>query len=278
MIEALKRVSANTSQWNNKSVVFVHGIGDHPETFAQPVFEILKKTDPALASATRWYGVGYDYINDQMATKLGLIQEQLTAPATVTVELLLDLLNYLGTKDLNEWVNTAYKKALADIVADGQEQGVEPAEHEIYIVSHSLGTVVSYETLHAIVNDPQTLGLAKNFRVQALYTFGSPIAFIKKNESKIPSFGQTALKTLPIGKPTRKNAITGRVQSNVSTWYNFRQKFDPVASLTPLTLESSNQSLDDDFIFSKLHSGPNPHEFSNYITEYADFLVDDIKG
>jgi pimeloyl-ACP methyl ester carboxylesterase len=277
-MEALKRVSANTSPWNGKSVVFVHGIGDHPDTFAQPVFDILRKNDPSLAAATRWYGVGYDYINDQMTAKLGLAQKALTAPQTVTVELLLDLLDYLGAKDLNEWVNTAYKKALADIVADGQDQGVEPGEHEIYIVSHSLGTVVSYETLHAIVNNPQTLGVAKNFRVQALYTFGSPIAFIKKNENKIPSFANTALKAKPVGKPTRQNALTGKTQTNVSTWFNFRQKFDPVASLVPLTLESSNGALDDDFVFEKFHAGPNPHEFANYITEYADFLVEDIRG
>ncbi len=279
-------VRGNASSWNKKSIIFVHGIGDQPETYAAPLVDILKNTDPTTVAASRWYAVAYDFVNDAMQQKLRPLQEAIQkhdgaqpGAANTTTELLIDLVNYLGTKDLKSWIDTAYKKVLVEIVLGGLDENVSQREHEIFIICHSLGTVVTYETLHDIVGDPQTLGVAKNFRVKALFTMGSPLAFIKKNESLIPSFGVSYLRTQPIGRPGQANPFTGKVDTNVLDWYNFRQEVDPVASITPLDQKTANGALSEEtFTFKKFHSGANPHDYGNYVTEYAPFIMEKIRA
>jgi hypothetical protein len=192
---------------------------------------------------------------------------------------MVDLVNFLFAVDPYHWITNTTKKALVEIIEEGQKQDVHQREHEIYVISHSLGTVVAYETLHSILNDAQTLGLSSGFRVQTLFTLGSPIAFIKAQENRIPSVNDKFfLRQGPIAKPQRLNALTKKLQSNVMEWVNLRQVYDPVASLTPLSVAASNGAVNSDREFKALHTGANPHDFANYLTEYGSFIMETIRG
>jgi hypothetical protein len=279
-------VQDNRTSWNRKSLVFVHGIGKTPETYADPLYEILRARNPAAADAARWYAVAYDFVNEVMAQKLRLVEEQIPGPdkpASPAKEafrdLFLDLLTYLGTNNLYHWINTVFKGSLAEVVARGQRDGVHQDRHEIYLIAHSLGTVVAYEGVHAIIGDPQVVGLSSNFRVQALLTMGSPLAFIKKYQDLIPSLSRSRLREHPIGKPEVEDSFTGEKGTNVLAWYNFRHKLDPVASLVPLDQNTANRALTEDtFVFDAYHAGPNAHAFSNHLVEFAGFLWEKISG
>jgi len=260
-------IRSNVSDWNHTSVVFIHGIGVQPKEFSLPLYQLLRDMDASTVEATRWYEIAYDSVNEAATRKLRLKKD-------VTSDFLLDLVSYLFTTDLYNWINTVGRKALAEVVQMALADNVDSKDHRVILISHSLGTVVSYELLHAILTDAQTLGITSNFRIHSWLTMGSPLAFIKKNEKIIPSLNNTfALRKGPISRPIRINTFTDEKQSNVLDWFNFQQKLDPVASLVPLTLASANQSLSQDtFVFDKLNTGINPHDFGNYLQEYADFL------
>jgi hypothetical protein len=188
--------------------------------------------------------------------------------------------DYLYSPDPYNWINTEFREELIDIVDEGQESGVAPRDHQIYILSHSLGTVVSYEILHAIVDDAQTLGVSSRFRIKTYFTLGSPLAFIKANQKRIPSMNEEAfLRSRPIGRPVRENSFTGALESNILDWINIRQKFDPVASLTPLDQTTANGALSrETLVFDAFHSGANPHAFENYLTEYKSLIMETVRG
>jgi hypothetical protein len=212
----------------------------------------------------------------------GALATEGTAPKlnAMAGDFIVDLVDYLALSDPYYWINNVFRKELLDIVEAGQRSGVDQAEHEIYILSHSLGTVVSYEALHSIINDAQTLGKSSNFNIKAFFTFGSPLAFIKANQKRLPHLNnQFALRAEPIGRPTRKDTFTEETQTNVLDWYNMSQEYDPVASLVPLTEATANGALSQEsFVFKEFHSGANPHAFENYIKEYAPFIMETIRA
>lgn len=262
----------------------MHGIGMHAAGYSEPLFKILRDQNPALVDSCRWREVAYDSVSTTIEAKViqfkSAIPKSVENPdaKSVVTDMLVDLTDYLINADPYNWINTVYKKELVEIVEAGQQSGVDTAQQEIFIISHSLGTVVSYEALHAIIDDAQTLGITSHFRIKTLFTLGCPLAFIKANQGKIPSINKKFfLRDKPIGRPMRINSMTDENETNILNWYNLAQRFDPVASLTPLTMASSNNSLSQETLkFDAFHAGPNPHEFANYITEYASFLLDKI--
>lgn len=275
----------NTSPtWNNKSIVFAHGIGRQPAAYAVSLQALLQKIDPETADACLWHSVAYDDVNTAIEEKViqfngALQKEGANALASLGGDFVVDLVNFLFAVDPYHWITNITRKAFTDVIAEGQKRGVHQREHEIYILSHSLGTVVAYETLHAVVNDAQALGRSSGFQIQTLFTLGSPIAFIKANQSRIPSVNAAfALRNGPIDRPQHENTFLKRSETNINEWINLRQKFDPVASVTPLDVKASHGAVDQDLVFDAFHTGSNPHDFANYLTEYGAFIMESIRG
>jgi len=276
----------NASTWNHRTVLFVHGIGLQPAGYSEPLYQILRQADSSTVDATRWHEVAYDSVNTALELKVrnlnSVIPQAGQSPtAKQTAEdLVVDLVDYLFTTDPYNWINTVFRKALVGIITQGQNDGVAVRDQSVILIAHSLGTVVSYEGLHSIVTDPQLPGLSSGFRVRAYLTMGCPLAFIKANLSRLKYLNKNFfLGKEPIGRPTRVDTFSGETQSNVADWFNFRQQIDPVASLIPLTMATSNNALSQEtFVFNKLHAGINPHDFSNYVTEYSPFILQQIKA
>jgi len=273
-----------SADWNNKSIVFIHGIGRQPADYATSLQDLLRKVDPDTADRSMWHSIAYDDVNDAMAAKViqfngALEKEGANALASLGTDFVVDLVNYLSAVDSYHWINTKVREALVHVVQEGIKRGVHQNEHEVFIISHSLGTVVAYEALHAVITGAQVLGRSSGFRVQALFTLGSPLAFIKANAEKIPSVNEDFfLREAPIARPAIVNTFTKKPMSNVMAWFNLRQKFDPVASLTPLTVAASNGAVTEDREFDALHTGANPHDFANYLTEYGTFIMETVRG
>ncbi len=277
---------SNQSTWNKKTVLFVHGIGIQKPKFSEPLHKILRAADPATVDATRWHEIAYDSVNEAIAAKVIQFQSAIPKSPTnpeakaVVSDMLIDLSDYLISVDPYNWINNVYRRELVDVVEAGQKSGVNQGEHQIFILSHSLGTVVSYEMLHSILTDAQVLGVTKRFRIKCFFTLGSPLAFIKKNENKLPTLNSKSfLRSTPIQRPTRLNSVTEVMETNVLSWINIRQKVDPVGSLVPLEKSNSGEALSEEtLVFDKFHAGLNPHAFDNYLTEYASFIMEKIRG
>lgn len=277
----------NVAPWNRKTIIFVHGIGVQPAGYSEPLYNILRAEDPVEADATRWYEVAYDAINDAMAKKLDQQTKTGVPPADpndpdamkTALNFTFDLVNFLFSVDPYHWITNYFKSELTAVVDRALQDDVYSPDHQVTIISHSLGTVVSYELLHAIIDMPQVLGSAKGFRIKTLFTLGSPIAFIKANAGKIPTLNPgAALRSKPIGRPVRLTR-TGREETNVLDWYNLQQDLDPVTAITPLTMESTNGALSQETLrFKEFHEGVNPHGFDNYLTEFSPFIWEKIRA
>lgn len=275
----------NQTEWNRKTVLFVHGIGIQPAGFSEPLYKILHGTDPATADATRWHEIAYERASDLMKQKLVELQQFIPAPGKppaakeVVAEMVTDLVSYLGTESLYDWINNLGRKALMDALQQGIQSGVLPEKHQLFIIAHSLGTVVSYELFHTIVNDPQVPGLSSGVKIRAYLTMGSPLAFIKANQAKIPTLNHDAfLRRFALGRPWLLNPF-GEQETNVSDWFNYRHSLDPVASLVPVDQNSANDELSrETSVFEAFHAGLNAHDFSNYITEYRTEIMNLLHG
>lgn len=271
-------VRKNTAAWNKKSVLFVHGVGTSQPGYSEPLIEVLAAADGPLAAGTRWYESAYDFVNTAMAQKVTLIGSKLEEGSKdvdgfMTTHVL-DVLTFLCMADTRNWITTVIKKDLVDMVKDAHGDGVMQEELEVSIFAHSLGTMVSYETLHQIVG-MQAIGAPEGFTVKNFFTMGSPLAFVRKSKDTIPRAGQdSVIFRQDIGRPSIMNQFKKKPESNVRAWYNYRNLLDPIASAVPLTPESSNNALSaPDSTFSRLNDGLNPHSFKNYVTEYAtDFM------
>src|SRR4051812_2888720 len=106
---------APETAWNNCTVLFVHGIGRQPEKYSEPLYQILKKIDPALVNATRWQEVAYDSVNDAMEAKVIQFQKAIPAAAPdagaagLVGDFLIDLADYLVNVDPYNWINTVFR-------------------------------------------------------------------------------------------------------------------------------------------------------------------------
>lgn len=64
-------IRKNSAEWNQKSVLFVHGIGDQSDGYSKELIEIIAKAQGGaeLVAATRWFEVQYDFVNKTMLAK-----------------------------------------------------------------------------------------------------------------------------------------------------------------------------------------------------------------
>jgi len=274
-------IRKNTTAWNKKSVLFVHGVGTSQPGYSEPLIDILAAADGPLAAATRWHEASYDFVNTAMAQKVTLIGSKLEEGSNEVGGFMeshvLDVCTFLCLSDTRNWITSIIKKDLVDIVRDAHDNGVMQEQLEVSIFSHSLGTMVSYETLHQIIT-MQAIGCPEGFKVKNFFTMGSPLAFVRKRKDTIPRLGQDSIIfRQDLARPSFVNQFTKKPQSNVVNWFNYRNTLDPIASLVPLTMESSNNALSaPEATFSRLNDGLNPHSFKNYITEYASDFIQKI--
>jgi hypothetical protein len=172
-----------------RKIVAIHGIGD-----AQPGWSELPRLDLGIPQED-WIEFCYDDLMDKTlfnrlvvtATRAFLSHSygpEAAALASGAEDYVNDIINYFVMKGARLEIQVRLK-------------GILEKHPEAIILSHSLGTVVAYETL-------------KNFDLKAhtLFTFGSPL-------SKF-----TVKKFLRVPEKSRPNVIN---------WFNVWSPFDPVS-------------------------------------------------
>ena len=109
-----------------------------------------------------------------------------------------DVIIYVSSQDLNRWCELRGKiqdtvlKTAKQIYSAGKNGSSHVPYDEIVIVGHSLGSVVAYDTLNALINWDEiemnnTMDVLQ--RTRHLITFGSPLdktAFLFRNQVKEP--------------------------------------------------------------------------------------------
>jgi hypothetical protein len=271
----------STSPWNKKTVLFIHGIGFQPALYSEPLYQILRAEDSATADATRWHEVVYSQADVELKAKIVELQKVIPPPGSppsamdIAADCMLDLVDYLATNSLYDWINNFVRQALLAAIKQGTDDGVMPADQKLIFIAHSLGTVVAYEVVHSIVDDPQIPGVSSGVKIKTLITLGCPIAFIKARQAQIPSLNTNFfLRKNPVGRPSVTDPFSSKPVSNITDWFNYRQYLDPVGSLVPLDQTTSNKSLSaDTSVFKDFNTGVNPHDFANYITEYKSTIM-----
>jgi hypothetical protein len=142
-----------------------------------------------------------------------------------------DVAAYVASHKVNRFyeVRAAIKKVGLDLAravygaraADGGEE-----YREVYVVGHSLGSVVAYDTLNAMLNEDQLGGggLRVRDRTPLLLTFGSPL-------DKTAFIFRTQLKDAPV-----REALAAAMQPMIQSydqrpnhWVNIHSPFDPVS-------------------------------------------------
>lgn len=275
---------SDPTTWNKKSVVFVHGIGQHDPGYSEPLYVSLSAADSTTVSRTRWYEFDYDRVSPTLAKKVTEFQEALPLAGRETgiwpkiADMIVGLGQSLFTVEFHDWIDNKFRAELMTVARDGLKMGADQSDHDIYFIAHSLGTVVGYEILSAIVGDKDILGVRQGFRVKKLFTLGSPLAFIRQNKNLFRNPKNSFhLLSSPIARPWHQDPFTGSKVTNVLNWHNIRHKRDPVASLIPLDKTNSNNAIDSEFVFDELMGGNNPHDFRNYVQAHAEYFLERIR-
>lgn len=103
---------------------------------------------------------------------------------------------------------------------------------EVLVVGHSLGSVVAYDTLNAVLNEDVALGrrMKAEERTRLLITFGSPLdksAFIFRTQKEKADFReQLAAAVQPLIEPRNDE---GERKPREIPWINLFSPFDPVS-------------------------------------------------
>lgn len=268
-----------TRDWNKTSVLFVHGVGEQPEGYSDKLIELLSAVDPDWAESTRWYELNYDQVNVAMADRCRNSWDAIRKlPAAGALEShVLDLIDYILIPDARHWIDTLFQRELAQIVKAGQDSKpkIHQPKHRLFIVAHSLGTLVTYEGLHGIIGLPAALGVAKGLLTRAYFTMGSPLGLLRKNSSRLPA--GFALRG-GICRPTIQNPMTDAMVSNIASWYDYRHELDPIALVGLESQAAAGTLSQPERRFTAFHAGVNMHDFSNYVEEFAPELVARMKA
>ena len=142
-----------------------------------------------------------------------------------------DVAAYVASHKVNRFheVRAAIKKVGLDLAravygartADGGEE-----YREVYAVGHSLGSVVAYDTLNAMLNEDRLGGggLRVRDRTPMLLTFGSPL-------DKTAFIFRTQLRDAPV-----REALAAAMQPMIQSydqrpnhWVNIHSPFDPIS-------------------------------------------------
>ncbi len=149
-----------------------------------------------------------------------VIREQFTA-------YLGDVVAYLGAYRINEYYEVREQirrrcLALARVVMDRQDESGEPYYSDVVVAGHSLGTVIGFDTLNALLRDsPKMAG-----RIRAFLTLGSPLdkaAFLFRTDRGTGLSVRTQL--LGAFQPM----ISDRELRERVPWVNFYSGMDPIS-------------------------------------------------
>lgn len=156
------------------------------------------------------------------------------------IQYLGDVAVYLSSHQLNAFHEirarireVGYRTACA-IYGARNESGSGWEYDEIVVVGHSLGSVVAYDTLNAVLNEDRLRGgtLRAEERTRALVTFGSPLdksAFIFRTQMADSRFREAlAAAVQPLIQPVPRKEGE-RERGRTIPWFNVHSPFDPIS-------------------------------------------------
>lgn len=276
-----------------KYVLFVHGIGDVQPGYSDAPWRILWPT--GAPADTRKIEVNYSDIFRRLADKFdlagfadrfqvaalierlvhdaGLADQIQGAARDFLVNAAADVFFFVALEDATVAIKNTLKLALTRVCKEAQEQDPHhfPRNLRIHIVSHSLGTAVTYLVLHDIVDDP-AIGLPARVTISSLSTLASPLELIRRVciETGMPS-GPGIIK-LPIFRPVADDPETDESYSNIIDWYSYRHEHDWIASLCPLRGGFLSSPDAPPFAFDTAVPG-STHALGSYVEQARDEIA-----
>lgn len=270
------------------TIIWVHGMGDSQLGFSRELRDVLCgpfQDVPGVAEIVH-EEIVYEDINEQASKKIRDADLGISRLCgEVTIPLIGALDQYTdGVKDalgdvfpdwlsrgIRLWIFQRFNREVLRIQRDARRAKVTPAEHNINIVCHSLGTFLTYEFLHW-AKDVFEIGAA-NFRANNVFMLAPVISIMKdlRLGSMMSSF-DLAINN-PLSKPWVHNPATGAPVSNIRKLWAYRHKLDPFASIVPLRGELLDHPA---WTFDDFHTGPNMHAYTNYLTEFRQNILERV--
>lgn len=158
------------------------------------------------------------------------------------IQYLGDVAVYLSSHQLNEFdeirakiKKVGYEVGCAIYEAERPGPGHKPEYDEIVVAGHSLGSVVAYDTLNAVLNEDRvrkgTLKAEK--RTRMLLTFGSPLdksAFVFRTQIESADYREAlAAAVQPLIEPGTVEEGKSPSRGRTIPWVNIYSPFDPVS-------------------------------------------------
>jgi len=264
-----------------KYVLFVHGVGEQQPGYSDKLWDVLWKDTsvPDIEKRELFY---YDVFRDaEVKNRVGDYAEVIgdkvndlisglwpgknVAPAVAgfCTDTMAHLAYFLALGNVKTVVLERFRESIRAMTEEALDQGVGFPNTEITVVSHSLGTVVSYLGLHELANpkDPK-----KKFysSVKSLYTLATPLEFIRTVSDWVPAFLNVDHITAGITRPV--TTVGGSTETNIRQWFSFRHKWDPVASLVPVRGKPVKNPDEAPFTFGDFQL-THTHDFDKYIEQ-----------
>jgi hypothetical protein len=275
-----------------KYVLFVHGIGPQELDYSGQLWaQLWENQSPVDVNRRQLYY--YDILETaaaktrmkELAASVGTVlnglvvqkwpEAKLDKPlADILENTVAHVLYFTTMTDVRKAITDKFQFEISSIIKDANANGFYFPNIEITIASHSLGTVVAYLGMHAMVHDA-ALGLQSDVRVRNLYTLASPLELIRYVSSAMSPVTSIEHITTGIERPTEVDPTTGKARSNIRKWYTYRNLPDPVASLAPLRGSFLDSSDDSPFRFLD-PAGGNVHGFGTYIQQARLHMVSAI--
>jgi len=270
-----------------KYVLFVHGIGEQEPGYSDKLWDVLWKDVPRPDIEKRefFYYDSFQTAEAKLqvptyATMLGQGVNQLVARLWPGVSLapavadfvtntLAHVAYFLAVPQVQREILDKFEGSLRDIIVDAEAHGVYFPRTQITVVSHSLGTVVSYLTMHRIAPD-ETLGISNGVGIKNLYTIATPLELIRRVSSWFPGFLHVDHITGGISRPVQ--TVDNSRDTNIREWFSYRHSWDPVASLAPLTGQPPLDSPDTEpFVFGDVQL-THTHDFDKYMEQAREHI------
>jgi hypothetical protein len=270
-----------------KYVLFVHGIGPQTSGYSDKLWDVLwdSMPKPDIEKRELFY---YDSFQTaqaklQVPTYAALIGQGVNAlvakvwpgvslapsVADFVTNTLAHVAYFLAFPQVQNEVLLKFEQSLLDIIADAEAQDVYFPQTEITVVSHSLGTVVSYLAMHRIAPD-DTLGISNHVGLKNLYTLATPLELIRRVSSWFPGFLHINHITDGISRPIQ--TVDDSRDTNIREWFSFRHNWDPVGSLAPLTGQPPLDSPETEpFVFGDVQL-THTHDFDKYMEQAREHI------
>lgn len=259
-------------QQRTLSVVVIHGIGDQPRTYHQPLAERVKAEFAALSGmpagevdgvirfrAVDWSGIGRQEQEDLLALYYPTPGRRYTFTDLYPLRQMLvtgfdDALLYLS----QHWHDDIKDRLQQAILEEGRWLRQQYSQGPLFVsvVAHSLGAVIAYDVCYDFfaeishflqeikpsqphASPPEILAL--DLELSNLFTMGSPLAIWSLTHD-------------PAKRWYRDRPVAVRPGG---VWYNFYSRWDPIAfPLAPIYPELARAGVLSDF---RVWSGANAH-------------------